>query len=73
MYSVRHGKLRKELAAARDRAGMTQRDLAVKLKKAPSYVAKTEVGERRIEVFEAADWAAACGVELGAILKKIKD
>jgi transcriptional regulator with XRE-family HTH domain len=73
MYSVRHGKLRKELAAARDAAGLTQRQLAAKLKRPPSYVGKVENGERRIEVFEFVDWAAACGVEPAAVLKRVKD
>lgn len=73
MYSVRHGKLRRELAAAREAAGLTQRQLAAKLKKPVSYPAKIELGERRIEVFEAADWCAACGVDLAAILRKVRD
>jgi transcriptional regulator with XRE-family HTH domain len=73
MYSVRHGKLRKEMAAARDAARMTQRDLAAKLKRPPSFVAKVENGERKIEVFEFVDWCAAVGVEPAGLLKKIKD
>lgn len=73
MYSVRHGKLRKELAAAREGAKLTQRELAAKLKRPPSFVAKMENGERKIEVFEAVDWCQACGVELGTLLKRVKD
>jgi transcriptional regulator with XRE-family HTH domain len=73
MYSVRHGKLRRELAVIRVAAGMNQRQLAAKLKRPPSYVGKVETGERRIEVFEAVDWCAACGVELAAVLKRVRD
>ena len=47
-----------------------QDELAAKLKRPPSYVGKTENGERRIEVYDAVDWCAACGVELAVILKK---
>lgn len=70
MYSVRHGKLRKEMAAAREGAKMTQREFAAKLKRPPSYVAKVEVGERKIEVFEFVDWCQAVGVEPGTMLKR---
>ncbi len=52
---------------------MTQRELAAKLKRPPSYVGKIENGERKIEVFEAVDWCTACGVELGTVLRRIKD
>lgn len=73
MYSVRHGKLRGELARAREGASLTQRQLAAKLKRPASYVGKIENGERKIEVFEAVDWCTACGVELAALLRKVKD
>jgi transcriptional regulator with XRE-family HTH domain len=61
------------MAAAREGANLTQRQLAAKLKRPPSYIGKVEIGERRIEVFEFADWCAACGVEPAAVLKRVKD
>lgn len=73
MYSVRHGKLRREMAAAREGAGLTQRELADRLKKPASFVGKIETGDRRIEIFDFVDWCAACGVEPGAMLKRVKE
>lgn len=58
------------MAAAREGAEMTQRELAAKLKRPPSYVGKVENGERKIEVFEFVDWCAAVGAEPGFVLKR---
>ena len=70
---ARHGKLRKELAAAREGARLTQRERAAKLKRPPSYIGKIENGERKIEVFEFVDGCEAVGVKPGAMLKRVKD
>jgi transcriptional regulator with XRE-family HTH domain len=40
------------LVAARERAGLTQRDLATRLKRPHSFVGRMEAGERRIDVIE---------------------
>jgi len=40
------------LVAARKAAGLTQRDLAVRLKRPHSFVGRMEAGERRIDVVE---------------------
>lgn len=42
--------------------GMTQRDVAAKLKRPPSYVAKTESFQRRLDVIEMVDMLEAIGV-----------
>jgi ribosome-binding protein aMBF1 (putative translation factor) len=47
-------------------AKMTQRDLAKKLKMHPSIIHNCETAERRVDVAEFADWAAACGLEPAA-------
>ncbi|MFG6581317.1 helix-turn-helix domain-containing protein [Sulfitobacter sp. 1A13191] len=43
---------RKELVRIRNSAGFSQAQLAKKLGKPPSYVAKYELGERRLDVVE---------------------
>lgn len=48
---------RKQLAAARESAGLTQREAAVLLGRSPSYVAKSENGERRVDIVELAQFA----------------
>lgn len=40
------------VTAARRKAGLTQRDLAERLGKPPSFVAKIETGERRLDLVE---------------------
>jgi transcriptional regulator with XRE-family HTH domain len=49
------------LIAARKQAGMTQRDLAASLKKPPSWVAKVEQRERRLDLVEFVAVARALG------------
>lgn len=44
--------LRELLVAARDKAGLTQQQLANRLGKPQSFVAKYEGGERRLDVIE---------------------
>jgi transcriptional regulator with XRE-family HTH domain len=74
LYTERHRKLRELLVAKRKAAGLTQTVLAARLGKPPSYVAKYELGERRLDVLEYLDIAAAIGFDprepLGALLKE---
>jgi transcriptional regulator with XRE-family HTH domain len=46
-----------QLVAAREAAGLTQRDAAKRLGRAQSFVAKSESGERRVDVVELAEFA----------------
>ena len=52
LRSPEHSRLIKLLVAARNRAGLTQQQLADRLGRPQSYVAKYEGGERRIDVVE---------------------
>ncbi len=60
------------LVDARKAKGMTQADVAKALGKPQSFVAKYENGERRIDVVEFVDIAAALGVVPGDILARIE-
>jgi transcriptional regulator with XRE-family HTH domain len=51
------------LIAKRRAAGLTQTVLAERLGKPPSYVAKYEGGDRRLDVLEYLDVAAAIGFD----------
>ena len=59
-HRPRYRKLCKQLKSIRENAGLTQRELALKMKWSPSQVAKTETGERRIDPVELKDWCRAC-------------
>lgn len=61
VYTKEYKALRAELRAVREKAGLSQRDLAAKLSVPHSWVAKVEAGERRIDVVELAWFFNACG------------
>lgn len=51
------------LVQIRKEAGLSQEQLAERLKKPQSYIAKTERGERRIDPVEMYHWARGCDIE----------
>lgn len=51
-----------ELKAARDRAGLTQTDLATALGMTQSKISKVERGERRLDIVELHQWCQALGI-----------
>ena len=55
--------LRDTLCEARRDAGFTQRDLASRLGKTPSHVARIECGQRRVDTLEFYLIARSIGVE----------
>lgn len=67
-----HRELLKRLVAARSRSGMTQTELARKLKRHQSFVAKYERGERRLEVIEFVQICRELGVSAESILKSLR-
>lgn len=69
--SLTHRQVIDALIAARAEAGLTQRDLAAKLGKPPSFVGKIESLERNLSVLELIAWCAAVRVQPGAILPKV--
>lgn len=52
-----YGLFLKRLRAARERAGLTQVQVAARLKVHQSFVSKSESGERRVDVVELAAFA----------------
>ena len=57
LYAV----FRKRLVAMRKAAGLTQRELAKRLNREHSFVARIEQGERRVDVVEFYWLCRACG------------
>ena len=58
-----HEALREALIAARKTAGLTQAELATKLRCHQSFVARLESGQRRIDVVELVVLCRAIGVD----------
>jgi transcriptional regulator with XRE-family HTH domain len=63
--------LQAELRTIREAAGLSQRELAARLKVAPSWVAKVEAGERRIDIVELCRLAAACNADVPRTITRI--
>jgi transcriptional regulator with XRE-family HTH domain len=63
IYTDRHRKLCELLKLQRKAAGLTQTVVAKRLAKPPSYVAKYEAGDRRLDILEYMDIAAAIGFD----------
>lgn len=62
LRSPPHRELLRRLTDARTKAGLTQHELARRLRRHQSFVAKYENGERRIEVIEFIQICRAIGI-----------
>ena len=71
IHSPQHVRLRELLVAARHKAGMTQEEVAVKLGRPQSFVAKYEGGERRLDVIEFVSVAHAIGTDPVRMLRTL--
>lgn len=66
-----HQKLVTLLIAAREKAGVTQQQLADRLGRPQSFVAKYEGGERRIDVIEFIAIANALDLDPGRAVREV--
>jgi hypothetical protein len=71
IHTPRHKKLCELLKARRKAAGLTQTVVAERLGKPPSYVAKYEGGDRRLDVLEFLDVAAAIGFDPRKLIQSL--
>jgi transcriptional regulator with XRE-family HTH domain len=72
LRSARHEALIALLIEKRREAGLTQAQVAKKLKRYQSYVATVESGQRRIDVVEFLDFADAIGFDPRDAIKRLK-
>lgn len=71
IHTERHKRLRELLIAHRKSAGLTQTVVARRLGKPPSYVAKYEGGDRRLDVLEFIEVATAIGFDPCAVIRSL--
>jgi transcriptional regulator with XRE-family HTH domain len=71
LRSPQHQELLRLLIDARERANLTQQELASRLRRHQSFVAKYEGGERRLEVIEFVQICRAMGVKAEQLLRKL--
>jgi len=61
------------LVESREQAGLTQRDLAARLKRPHSFVGRIEAGERRVDVIEFIEIARVMGLDPKHLFAKLAD
>lgn len=71
IHSPESSILREELRAIREAATLSQRELASRLRVPHSWIAKVEIGERRIDVVEFCRFVAACGASPPEVLQRV--
>lgn len=71
LQSPRHEALRCFLIEKRKRAGLTQAEVAKKLKRYQSFVATVETGQRKIDVVELLAFAEAIGFDPREAIKRL--
>ena len=71
LRTPRQRKLLALLIKLRKAKGLTQTDVAARLKRTQSFVAKYEGGERRLDVNEFVDIVQALGDDPGEVLKEL--
>ena len=73
-HTKEYAALRTELCRAREKSGLSQRELAARLKVPHSWIAKVESGDRRLDLVELCWFLSACGEEplnaIGRLIKK---
>ena len=72
LHSRRYDRFRALLVDQRRKSGLTQDALARKLDKPQSYVSKYENGERRLDVIEFLDVAAAVGFDASDLIRELR-
>ncbi|MFC4310138.1 helix-turn-helix domain-containing protein [Steroidobacter flavus] len=72
LRSPAHVRLLELLLAAREKAGLTQQQLADRLGKPQSFISKYEGGERRIDVIEFIAIADALNMDASRTIREVR-
>ncbi|KND18578.1 XRE family transcriptional regulator [Pannonibacter phragmitetus] len=71
--SERHKALISLLIEAREKAGLTQTELAEKIGEYQSFVARLESGQRRVDVVEFLELAEVLGFDASSAINEIRN
>lgn len=71
VHHPRYVAIQAHLKSLREKAGMTQRDLADALKVDQTYVSKIERGDRYVDLAFYVDWCRACGADPARALREL--
>ena len=72
LHSPAYRALCRLLRRWRNDAGLTQRELADRLRRPPSIVHKCEAAERRIDPLEFIEWVGACGLQASRSIAEVQ-
>ncbi len=72
IYTREYGVLLRLIREAREQAGITQVELAKKLKQSQSFVSKCERGECRLDVIQLKTICQALGVSLSDFVNRLE-
>lgn len=73
LHTPEYEHFRALLVAARENAALTQAEVALRLGRPQSFVAKYEGGERRLDVVEFVQVCIALGIDPHTILSEMQD
>jgi transcriptional regulator with XRE-family HTH domain len=71
-YSDGQRRVQALLREARTAAGLTQADVAARLRRPQSFVSKYESGERRLDILELQGVCEAFGITLGEFVRRLE-
>jgi len=71
LSTARHARLVSFLIEKRKKAGLTQTDVAKKLRRYQSFVASVETGQRKVDVIELLAFADAIGFDPREAIRKL--
>lgn len=72
IHSARYAVFLRVLRNARQRAGLTQAEVARKIGETQTFVSKCERGERRIDVIELRTFCRAFGISLKQFVSRLE-
>ncbi|MNV43593.1 helix-turn-helix transcriptional regulator [Stenotrophomonas sp. NA06056] len=71
LHSPTYARLRASLIDARERAGLTQAEVAKRLQRVQSFVSKYELGERRLDVVDFIAVCSCLGEDPAEVLRRV--
>ncbi len=71
IHTARYETLRRLLVAARKEAGLTQEQVAARIRRPQSYLSKVEHGDRRLDVVEFLELAEAISADAQDLVRQI--
>lgn len=71
LFEPGYDEMVRQLVALRENAGLTQEQLAGRMKRHRSFIWKTEGGQRRLDLMEFVKWCRSCGSDPLTVMKRL--